>query len=85
MDVPKLKKLKAKTAGAPGVTNVAENTSDGTPNGRVLDHASNPSSEASEEEAPVGHAPINAEERLKYRSKYEAAEPYRGKKGDRFS
>lgn len=84
-DAPKPKKSKAKPASAPGGTNVAGGTSDGTPNGKVLDHASNPSSEASEEAAPVGHAPINAEERLKNRSKYEAAELYRSKKGDRFS
>lgn len=84
-DMPKPKKPKAAPASSPGGTNVAGGTSNGTPNGKVLDHASNPSSEASEEEAPVGHAPINAEERLKNRSKYEAAEPYRSKKGDRFS
>jgi hypothetical protein len=84
-DIPKPKKPKAKPASITGGTNTEGGTSDGTPNGKVLDHAGNPSSEASEEEAPVGHAPINAEERLKTRSKYEAAEPYRSKKGDRFS
>lgn len=83
-DTPKPKKSKAKASSSTGNTNVAGGISD-TPNGKVLDHASNPSSEASEEAAPVGHAPINAEERLKDRSKYEAAEPYRSKKGDRFS
>jgi hypothetical protein len=79
------KKPKAKAMSTSGSTNVAGGTSADKPNGKALDHASNPSSEASEEAAPVGHAPINAEERLKNRSKYEAAEPYRSRKGDRFS
>jgi hypothetical protein len=83
-DTRKPKKSKAKPSSSTGSMNVAAGTSD-IPNGKVLDHASNPSSEASEEAAPVGHAPINAEERLKNRSKYEAAELYRSKKGDRFS
>ena len=50
-----------------------------------LDHAGSPSSEASEEEAPVGHAPVTPEQKIRERSKYEAAEVYRSKKGDRFS
>ena len=50
-----------------------------------IDHAGSPSSEASEEEAPVGHAPVTSEQKIQERSKYEAAEPYRSKKGDRFS
>lgn len=50
-----------------------------------LDHAGSPSSEISEDAAPVGHAPINSEQRMREKSKYEAAEPYRSKKGDRFS
>lgn len=50
-----------------------------------LDHAGSPSSEASEEEAPVGHAPVTPEQKVRERSKYEAAEVYRSKKGDRFS
>ncbi len=35
--------------------------------------------------APVGHAPETNEQKIRERSKYEAAEPYRSKKGDRFS
>lgn len=82
-DAPKPKKSKTKPASIPGGTNVAGGTSNGSPIDKVADHAS--TSEASEEAAPVGHAPVNAEEGLKTRSKYEAAEPYRSKKGDRFS
>lgn len=52
---------------------------------RGLDHAGSPSSEISEDAAPVGHAPIDHDQRMRERSKYEAAEPYRSKKGDRFS
>lgn len=54
-------------------------------NHKGLDHAGSPSSEISEDAAPVGHAPINNEQKMREKSKYEAAEPYRSKKGDRFS
>jgi len=57
----------------------------GTHNSKGLDHAGSPSSEISEDVAPVGHAPENAEQRISQKSKYEAAEPFRSKKGDRFS
>jgi len=50
-----------------------------------LDHAGSPSSEISEDAAPVGHAPVDHEQRMREKSKYEAAEPFRSKKGDRFS
>jgi len=50
-----------------------------------LDHAGSPSSEMSEDPAPVGHAPVDGEQRVREKSKYEAAEPYRSKKGDRLS
>lgn len=49
------------------------------------DHAGSPSSEASEDVAAVGHAPVSGEQKVKEKSKYEAAEPYKSKKGDRFS
>ncbi|KAK5938192.1 hypothetical protein PMZ80_009781 [Knufia obscura] len=51
---------------------------------RGLDHAGSPSSEISEDAAPVGHAPVDNDQRVRERSKYEG-EPYRSKKGDRFS
>ena len=50
-----------------------------------LDHAGSPSSEASEDVAPVGHSPETLDQKMRERSKYEAAEPYRSKKGNRFS
>jgi hypothetical protein len=50
-----------------------------------LDHAGSPSSEASEDVAAVGHSPETRDQKIRERSKYEAAEPYRSKKGDRFS
>jgi len=52
---------------------------------RGLDHAGSPSSEISEDAAPVGHAPVDNDQRMREKSKYEASEPYRSKKGDRFS
>jgi hypothetical protein len=57
----------------------------GTHNSKGLDHAGSPSSEISEDAAPVGHAPETAEQRIREKSKYEAAEPFRSKKGNRFS
>ncbi|OAP61689.1 hypothetical protein AYL99_03892 [Fonsecaea erecta] len=54
-------------------------------NNKGLDHAGSPSSEISEDAAPVGHAPVDGEQRVREKSKYEAAEPYRSKKGDRLS
>lgn len=54
-------------------------------NAKGLDHAGSPSSEISEDAAPVGHAPVDGEQRVREKSKYEAAEPYRSKKGDRLS
>ncbi|KIW29775.1 uncharacterized protein PV07_05563 [Cladophialophora immunda] len=55
----------------------------GSQNTKGLDHAGSPSSEISEDAAPVGHAPVDGEQRVREKSKYEAAEPYRSKKGDR--
>jgi Domain of unknown function (DUF4748) len=49
------------------------------------DYAGNPSAEASEDAAPVGHAPETEQQKIRERSKYEAAAPYRSRKGDRFS
>ena len=55
------------------------------PNGEGQDFAGKPSAEASEDAAPVGHAPETDQEKIRERSKYEAAEPYRSRKGNRFS
>ena len=57
----------------------------GSHNMKGLDHAGSPSSEISEDAAPVGHAPVDGEQRIREKSKYEAAEPFRSKKGDRLS
>jgi hypothetical protein len=59
--------------------------SSGSQNLKGLDHAGSPSSEISEDAAPVGHAPVDGEQRMREKSKYEAAEPFRSKKGDRLS
>ena len=48
----------------------------------VTDHAANPSGEASHDPAPTGHALVGDGFG---KSKYEPQEPYRAKKGDRFS
>ncbi|EKG18953.1 hypothetical protein MPH_03769 [Macrophomina phaseolina MS6] len=45
----------------------------------------NPSQEASQDPAPTRHAPETAGQQVWEKSKYEASEPFRSKKGDRFS
>ncbi|KAF2422198.1 hypothetical protein EJ08DRAFT_701747 [Tothia fuscella] len=45
----------------------------------------NPSGEASVDPAPTRHAPENESQRVGEKSKYEASEVWRSKKGDRFS
>ena len=47
--------------------------------------ANSPSNEASADPAPTRHAPENLEQTVKEKSKYAPSEPYRSKKGDRFS
>ena len=49
------------------------------------DHAGSPSSEASNDPAPTRHIPETGEQRMREKSKYEATEEWRGKKGDRFT
>ena len=49
------------------------------------DHSASPSQESTIDPAPTRHAPENEGQRVKEKSKYEASEPFRAKKGDRFS
>merc|ERR1711939_770856 len=49
------------------------------------DSSGSPSQEASLDPAPTRHAPDNEGQRVREKSKYETAEPFRAKKGDRFS
>lgn len=49
------------------------------------DDANKPSQEASHDPAPTRHAPEDELQKAREKSKYEAAEPYRSRKGDRFS
>lgn len=79
----------AEQATGPVAGGVRGSSGSGSSSGRkrevTLDHVGSPSAEASEDAAAVGHAPVSGEERVRERSKYEAAEPYRSRKGDRFS
>ncbi|TGO21762.1 hypothetical protein BPAE_0202g00030 [Botrytis paeoniae] len=51
-----------------------------------LDSAGSPSQEVSTTEpAPTRHAPASEGQRVREKSKYEPSEPFRSKKGDRFS
>lgn len=47
--------------------------------------SSSPSHEATSDPAPTRHAPESEDQRVFEKSKYEPTEPYRAKKGDRFS
>lgn len=53
--------------------------------GASNDLSGQPSQEASLDPAPTRHAPESDSQRVLEKSKYEASEPYRAKKGDRFS
>lgn len=52
---------------------------------RAADNASSPSSEVSHDAAPTKNAPENHGPKAQEKSRFEASEPYRAKKGDRFS
>lgn len=45
----------------------------------------NPSQEASQDPAPTRHAPVDGQQEEGEKSKYEATQPFRSRKGDRFS
>jgi hypothetical protein len=47
------------------------------------DHASSPSMEAGEDPAPTRHTPTTQGQQVEEKSKYEASEVWRSKKGDR--
>ena len=49
------------------------------------DASSSPAQEATSDPAPTRHAPENEGQKVFEKSKYEAAEPFRSRKGDRFS
>ena len=49
------------------------------------DSSGSPSQEATLDPAPTRHAPHTEGERVREKSKYETSEPFRAKKGDRFS
>jgi len=49
------------------------------------DSSGSPSQEATLDPAPTRHAPQTEGERVREKSKYETSEPFRAKKGDRFS
>ncbi|KAF2203951.1 hypothetical protein GQ43DRAFT_388969 [Delitschia confertaspora ATCC 74209] len=49
------------------------------------DSAGDPSLEASQDPAPTRHAPEDEVQKVREKSKYEASDVYRSRKGDRFS
>ncbi|CAL3973172.1 hypothetical protein PZA11_005478 [Diplocarpon coronariae] len=49
------------------------------------DHSGSPSSEATLDPAPTRHAPDSEGQRVQEKSKYETSQPFRSRKGDRFS
>lgn len=65
----------------------ASNTPEPTPKvrRRKADHAGSPSTEASHDPAPIHHTADNENTKAQEQSKFQATEPYRAKRGDRFS
>jgi hypothetical protein len=61
-------------AGSPGYGGGADESGNGTP-----------SMQASHDPAPTRHEPVDKEQRAREKSKYEASDVYRSRKGDRFS
>ncbi|KAF2276466.1 uncharacterized protein EI97DRAFT_501227 [Westerdykella ornata] len=53
--------------------------------GNQRDEAGNPSQEASQDPAPTRHAPEDEGQKMREKSKYEATDVFRSRKGDRFS
>jgi hypothetical protein len=53
--------------------------------GGGADESGNPSMQANMDPAPTRHEPVDAEARAREKSKYEASDVYRSRKGDRFS
>lgn len=52
---------------------------------KAVDHTSSPSSEASHDPAPTRHEVEVEAQKAREKPKYEASEPFRARKGDRFS
>ena len=52
---------------------------------RAADHTGSPSTEASHDPAPTRHVLESEAQKAPEKPKYEASEPFRAKKGDRFS
>lgn len=52
---------------------------------QARDDVASPSSEAGQDPAPTRHEPETEEEKMLEKSKYEAAQPFRPPKGNRFS
>lgn len=50
-----------------------------------VDTSGDPSLEASQDPAPTRHAPEDEAQKVREKSKYEASDVYRSRKGDRFS
>lgn len=49
------------------------------------DHGASPSSEATSDPAPTRHAPESEGQQIREKSKYETSQPFKARKGDRFS
>ena len=53
--------------------------------GGGAEESGNPSMQANQDPAPTRHEPLGEEARAREKSKYEASDVYRSRKGDRFS
>jgi hypothetical protein len=71
----------AESYGVPAPSSAAEKNG-GPPRS---DHCGSPSQESTIDPAPTRHAPESEGQRVREKSKYETSEPFRSRKGDRFS
>lgn len=69
-------------AAAPPITRKPLNMNGGPAS---TDTTGSPSQEASADPAPTRHAPESEGQRVQEKSKYETTQPFRSRKGDRFS
>ncbi|KAF1833992.1 hypothetical protein BDW02DRAFT_569524 [Decorospora gaudefroyi] len=60
-------------------------TAKGIGRGQEMEGGGNPSMQASQDPAPTRHAPEDERQAVGEKSKYEASDVYRSRKGDRFS
>ena len=68
-----------------GIANASPHAQPSQNGGHMSDDVGHPSQEGARDPAPTRHEPDTEAQRVAEKGKYEAAEPYRSRKGNRFS